>query len=141
MTAFATVQDITDLFRPLTEDEQTRAENLLDAVSGYLRQYAHKVHRDLDQMIAGDESGALAVTAKVVTVNIVARTLNTPVSGDLAPLSQYSQAGLGYTVSGTFVSGGRNIFIMKSELADLGLRAQRYGVIDFFGGDGECCTE
>lgn len=141
--AFATVQDVTDLFRALTADEQARTENLLPVVSDILRQYAHKVHKDLDDMIEADTSGALASTAKAVTVSIVARTLNTPVSGDIASLSQYSQSGLGYTVSGTFASGGRTIFIMKSELADLGLRRQRYGVIDFMkaGGDKPCCME
>jgi len=141
--AFATVQDVTDLFRALTADEQTRTENLLPVVSDILRQYAHKVHKDLDDMIEADTSGALASTAKAVTVSIVARTLNTPVTGDIASLSQYSQSGLGYTVSGTFASGGRTIFIMKSELADLGLRRQRYGAIDFMkaGGDKPCCME
>jgi len=108
--AFATVQDVTDLFRALTADEQTRTENLLPVVSDILRQYAHKVHKDLDDMIEADTSGALASTAKAVTVSIVARTLNTPVTGDIASLSQYSQSGLGYTVSGTFASGGRTIF-------------------------------
>ncbi|MBQ9031861.1 MAG: hypothetical protein IJ106_10480 [Parasporobacterium sp.] len=137
MAAFATIQDVTDLWRAMSADEQTRAENLLPVISDILRRYAHKVGKDLDEMIAADESGALATTAKAVVVNIVARTLNTPVSGDVAALSQYSQSGLGYTVSGTFVAGGRTIFIMKSDLADLGLRVQRYGVIDFMtaGGD------
>lgn len=135
MAAFATIQDLITLFRPLSPEEVDRAQALLDTVSDILRNYAHKVHKDLDEMIDADESGALATTAKAVTVNIVARTLNTPVAGDTAPLSQYSQSGLGYTVSGTFIAGGRTIFIMKAELADLGLRQQRYGIIDFMGGE------
>ena len=143
MTAYATVQDVINLWRPLTADEQTRADNLLPAISDILRQYAHKVGRDLDQMIEADTTGALATTATAVTVSVLARTLNTPTSGDLASLSQFSQSGLGYTVSGTFTSGGRNIFIMKNELADLGLRAQRYGALDMMGagGDEPCCME
>lgn len=141
MAAYATIQDVINLWRPLTADEQTRAENLLPVISDILRQYAHKVGKDLDQMIAADESGALATTATAVTVSVIARTMNTPTSGDLAPLSQFSQSGLGYTVSGTFASGGRTIFIMKNELADLGLRTQRYGAIDMMGvgGDEPCC--
>ena len=134
--AYATVQDAIDLWRPMSADEQTRAENLLPVISDILRQYAHKVGKDLDDMITADESGALATTAKAVVVSVLARTLNTPVSGDVASLSQYSQSGLGYTFSGTFASGGRAIFIMKSELADLGLRRQKFGCINMMpGGD------
>ena len=91
--AYATIQDVINLWRPLTADEQTRAENLLPVISDILRQYAHKVGKDLDQMIEADESGALATTAKSVTVSVLARTLNTPTSGDLASLSQFSQSG------------------------------------------------
>ena len=141
--AYATIQDVTDLWRPLTADEQTRAQNLLPVISSILRQYAHKVGKDLDQMIEADAAGALAATAKAVTVSVLARTMNTPTSGDLAALSQYSQSGLGYTVSGTFTSGGRAIFIMRSELADLGLRVQKYGALNMMGvgGDEPCCME
>ena len=136
MAAFATIQDMITLFRPLTPEEKTKAQAYLDVTSDYLRNYAHKVHKDLDLMIQEDGSGALGTTAMIVTVNIVARTLNTPVAGDgTAPLSQFSQSGLGYTVSGTFVAGGRMFYVMKADVADLGLRRQRYGVINFMGGD------
>ena len=131
--AFATVEDVIALFRPLSQNEMTRTSALLDVISARLRQEAHNVGRDLDQMIAADGTGALAVTAKSVTVDIVARTLMTPTSGDLGPLSQYSQTALGYTVSGTFVSGGSMIFIKKTELAALGLKRPRYGMIDLTG--------
>lgn len=127
-TPYATVQDVIDLFRPLDSDELERAEKLLPIVSDRLRMEAFNVGRDLDAMLEKNE--ALVNTAKSVTVDIVARTLNTPTTGALAPLSQYSQSGLGYTVSGTFVSGGGGIFIKKSELVALGIRRPRYGVID-----------
>lgn len=129
--AYATLQDVIDLFRPLSSDETERAEKLLPVISDRLRAEAYKVGRNLDQMIAGNE--ALTNTARSVTVDIVARTLNTPTKGELAPLSQYSQSGLGYTVSGTFVSGGGGIFIKKAELAILGIRRQRYGALDLMG--------
>ena len=140
--SYATIQDVTDLWRPLTADEQTRAGNLLPVISDILRQYAHKVGKDLDRMITADQTGALASTAKAVTVSVLARTMSTPTSGDIASLSQFSQSGLGYTVSGTLASGGRTIFIMRSELSDLGLRVQRYGALDLMGvgGDDPCCT-
>lgn len=134
MTAFATIQDVITLFRPLTPEETTRATALLDVVSSRLRQEAFNNRRNLDRMIAEDTTGSLADTARSVTVDIVARTLMTPTSGELGPLSQYSQSGQGYTFSGTFVSGGGGIFIKKSELEILGLKRPRYGMIDLMGG-------
>lgn len=133
MAAFATVQDVITLWRPLTPDEQTRAEALLDVVSARLRQEAIKSYKDLDQMIADDDTGSLAIVARSVTVDIVARSLSTPTTGDLAPLSQYSQSALGYTFSGTFLSGGGGIFIKKSELAALGIKRPKFGFLDMMG--------
>ena len=133
MTAFATVQDVITLWRPLTPDEQTRAAALLNVVSDRLRQESYNRNKDLDQMIEADTSGVLAETAKSVTVDMVARSLATPTTGDLAPLSQYSQSALGYTFSGTFLSGGGGIFIKKAELEALGILRPKYGVIDLMG--------
>lgn len=133
MAAFATVQDVITLWRPLTPDEQTRAEALLDVVSARLRQEAFKSYKDLDQMIEDDETGSLAIVAKSVTVDIVARSLSTPTTGDLAPLSQYSQSGLGYTFSGTFLSGGGGVYIKKAELAALGIKRPKFGFLDMMG--------
>lgn len=133
--AFATIQDMIALFRPLSAEETERAKSLLPVISDRLRIEARKTGRDLDQMIEADE--ILASVAKSVTVDITARTLNTPTTGDMAPLSQYSQSGLGYTVSGTFLSGGGGIFIKKSELSALGIHRQRIGVLNMMGGDEE----
>lgn len=138
MEAFATVQDMITLFRPLSQEEIPRAEALLGIVSSRLRQEAKKAGRDLDQMITADESGSLADVAKSVTVDVVGRTLMTPTSGDLGPLSQFTQSAMGYSFTGTMVSGGGGIFIKKAELAALGLRRPRYGMVDLMGGRNEC---
>ena len=68
---------------------------------------------------------------KSVTVDVVARTLMT--STDSEPLSQESQSALGYNWSGTYLVPGGGIFIKKSELARLGLKRQRRGVIELYG--------
>ena len=70
---------------------------------------------------------------KSVTVDIVARVLMTSTNAE--PMTQMSQSALGYTVSGTYLVPGGGLFIKKTELARLGLRRQRYGVIDFYGND------
>lgn len=130
MENFATVQDITDLWRPLkNSDETTRAESLLEVVSDSLREEAKKVGKDLDLMVA--ERPSYANVVKSVVVDIVARTLMT--STDQEPMTQTTESALGYSWSGSFLVPGGGLFIKKTELARLGLRKQRYGVIDFYG--------
>lgn len=128
---YATVQDVVTLFRPLQPDETQKAADLIPVVCARLRQEAERLGKNLDIMI-GDNAN-LAMVAKSVTVDIVARCLMTPTTG--APMSQYSESALGYSVSGTFLNPGGGLFIKKSELDALGLRRQKYGVIDFYGND------
>ena len=128
---FATAEDLTALWRPMSADEKTRAEALLPVVSDRLRLEAEKVGKDIDQMIA--DSISYKNVVKSVTVDIVARTLMTSTTQE--PMTQYSQSALGYTVSGTFLTPGGGLFIKRDELKALGLRKQRYGVIDFYGVD------
>ena len=131
MKPFATLEDVNSLWRPLTKGETERADKLLEIVSDSLRFEAKKVGKNLDAMI--EEDAVLNSVAKSVVVDVVGRTLMT--ATDQEPLSQESQSALGYTWSGTYLVPGGGLFIKKSELARLGLRRQRYGVIDFYGKD------
>jgi hypothetical protein len=126
---FATVQDIQNLWRPLTAAEQTRATSLIPVICSSLRTEAKKVGKDLDGMISADPD--LAEVAKSVVVDVVARTLMT--STNQEPMTQYSESALGYSVSGSFLVPGGGLFIKKSELARLGLRRQRIGVMEIYG--------
>lgn len=126
---YATVDDMSKLWRPLSAHEQERTEALLEVVSASLRAEAKKVGRDLDQMI--QKNADLAIVARSVTVDVVARTLMT--STNQEPMTQMSQSAGGYSTSGTFLVPGGGLFIKKSELARLGLRRQRKGVISFCG--------
>lgn len=129
MTPFATIEDLTNLWRPLNPEEQIRAEELLRVVSNRLRQEADRVGKDIDKMI--EEKGEVYEdVVKSVTVDIVARTLMT--STDQEPMTQFSQSALGYSVQGSFLNPGGGIFIKRDELKVLGLRRQRYGVIEFY---------
>lgn len=128
MTPFASIDDLTNLWRTLSQDEENRAEALLKVVSNRLRQEADNVGKDLDEMI--DESQIYKDVVKSVTVDIVARTLMTSTTQE--PMTQYSESALGYSVSGTFLTPGGGLFIKRDELKALGLRKQRYGVIDFY---------
>lgn len=125
---FATVDDIIHLWRPLSEPETRRAEQLLPVVSSSLRYEAQKVNKNLDKMI--EENELLKDIAKSVAVDVVARTLLTSTTAE--PMVQTSESALGYSFSGTYLVPGGGLFIKNSELARLGLKRQKYGGIELY---------
>ncbi len=128
MSNFATIQDMAALWRPLTSAEEERAGELLTVVSDLLRDSAKRVGKDLDQMIEDEE--ITSSTAKSVTVDIVARALMTSTEGE--PLTQSTESALGYSFTGTYLVPGGGLFIKRDELARLGLKRQRMGVVDLW---------
>lgn len=122
---FATVDDISTLWRPLTADEQTRANALLPLVSDEIRVIGKRVNKDVDAMIAADETYGSVV--KIVTVDVVARILRQSTEGDA--MTQESQSGLGYSWSGSYAVPGGGIAnsIMVNDLKKLGLIRQQIG--------------
>ena len=129
MTTFATVEDLETLWRSLKFDERKKAEALLSIVSDSLREEAKKVSKDLDKMV--DESPSYSSVVKSVTVDVVARTLMT--STDQEPMTQMAESAMGYSFSGSYLVPGGGLFIKDSELKRLGLKKQRYGVIELYG--------
>lgn len=129
--AFATVEDIQNLWRPLTADEQQRAEYLLPLVSDELRVLASNVNIDLDARAADDS--AYASVLKIVTVDVVVRVLRQSTEGDA--MTQESQSALGYTWSGTYAVAGGGIAnaILKNDLKKLGIMRQQMGVVKIWG--------
>jgi len=124
--AFATVEDISTLWRPLTADEQTRAAALLPLISDALRNEATKVGKDLDQMA---EEETFANVVKLVTVDVAVRVLRQNTSGEA--MTQETQAAGGYSWSGTYAVPGGGIAnaILYTDLKRLGLQRQQYGSI------------
>lgn len=129
--AYATIDDLTSLWRPMTPEETARAKKLIPLVEASLRAEAAKVGKCLDYMLI--QVPDLAEVAKSVVVDVVARTLMTATNRE--PMSQFTESAGGYSASGTFLVPGGGLFIKKSELARLGLRRQRYGVINFYDND------
>ena len=125
---FATITDVQTLFRALTADEQTRVNALLPIVSNELRYRATLVGRDLDLMIM--DNPWLEDVAKEVTVSAVSRILRQSTTGEA--MAQESQAGLGYSWSGTYAvpGGGIGNAILPSDLKRLGLKRPRIGIYD-----------
>lgn len=134
MEPFASVDDVINLWRKLTQDEIKRAEALLPVISDSLREEAKKVGKDLDEMKS--ESATFENVLKSVTVDVLARTLLT--STDKEPMIQESQSALGYSYSGTYLIPGGGLFIKKTELSRLGLRKQKYGGIELYDKGDNC---
>lgn len=130
MADFATIDDVNTIWRQLKSDEVKRAKMLLSIVSDSLREEADKVGKNLDRMIE-EKPLYFKNVVKSVTVDIVARTLMT--STDQEPMTQTTESALGYSFSGSYLIPGGGLFIKNSELSRLGLKKQRYGVIDFYG--------
>ena len=128
MEPFASVDDVINLWRKLTQDEIKRADALLPVISDSLREEAKKVGKDLDEMKL--ESATFESVLKSVTVDVLARTLLT--STDKEPMIQESQSARGYSYSGTYLIPGGGLFIKKTELSRLGLRKQKYGGIELY---------
>lgn len=137
MVKYATVTDIANMFRPLTSEEQTRANYLIDAVCSEIRLKAKAQGKDFDAMVAADED--LAEVAKAVTVDTVGRVLNQSTTSEA--FSQTTESALGYSVTGTYLVPGGGTLLLNRDLKRLGLLRQRVGEIDIWGVRALCSGE
>ena len=139
LTPYATVEDIITLWKPLTEEEREKAQALIPIISAELRYQADLVGKDLDAMIQAKPY--LMAVAKEVVVSAISRVLRQSTTGEV--MTQDSQAGLGYSWSGTYAipGGGIGNAIFPSDLKRLGLKRQRYGTIEFYGTWRHCCCD
>ncbi len=122
---FATVDDISTLWRQLTAEEQTRAEALLPLVSDEIRVLGRNAGKDIDAEIESDSTYGSVV--KIVTVDVVARILRQSTQGDA--MTQEAQSALGYSWSGSYAVPGGGIAnsILRNDLKKLGLLKQQIG--------------
>lgn len=129
MSNFATVDDLIQRWRPLTADEIAQADTLLADVSNAIRVYAYDHSSDIDQMI--EDLPARGELAKAITCDVVRREMQS-LADEGPAMSQMSQAALGYSVSGTFLSPGGGLFIKNAELKMLGLLKQKAKGVDVY---------
>ena len=130
MSDFATISDVVAISGTnYSAAEQERIQTLLPLVCDTLRFEANKVGKDLDAMA---ENATYASVLKLVTCDVVIRAMRQSQTGD--PMSQESQSANGYSWSGTYAipGGGIAVSIMNNDLKRLGLRRQKYGVIDLY---------
>ena len=129
MGALATIEDVLTL-TTLTSEQMDKAEKLLEVVSDRLRFEAEKVGKNLDDMISDSEVYAKVVAS--VIAGIVERTVKLAGNANMIA-SQYSESALGYSYSATVPNAGESLYIKNSELKALGLKRQKYGVLEFYG--------
>lgn len=126
MSDYATVQDVINLKRALTNEEQTRAGYLIPVISNLIRAEAMRTGRDYDQMIEG--MPVLADVAKSVVCDVVIRELNTP--GNQLPVASYSEAAGGVSQSYSLPNSSGAIKLWPSDLKALGLRVQKIDALN-----------
>ena len=134
MSAFATVEDVIAISgATYTEEQQARIETLLPLVSDLIRTEGARAGTDLDALVESD--AAYASVVKLVTCDVVARALRQSASGE--PMSQESQSALGYSWSGTYAipGGGVAMSLMNNERKMLGLKRQRFSVVELWQAD------
>lgn len=135
MTAFVTLEEVLEITgKDYSAVDQGRIVALLPLVSDALRYEAEKAGKNMDKMI--DASEAYASIVKLVTVDIVVRAMRQSIDGD--PMTQESQAAIGYSWSGTYAipGGGVASAIMKNDLKRLGLKRQKITFIDMCAREG-----
>lgn len=127
---YATVDDLEIYWRALTEAETTKAEALISDVSSKIRLKAKSKGIDFDERFNSDSD--LANVTKSVVCKCVANAIKV---SDALPLSQFSEAVGGYTISGTYASNsaGGGIILTKNDWKELGLGGQKYGGLDIYG--------
>ena len=136
MSSFATLADVQAITgKTFTQTEGERITTLLGLVSNALLWEAEKVGKDLESMMI--DSASYASVVKLVTVDVTMRAYRQNLDGE--PVSQESQSALGYTWSGTYAVPGGGVAgaIMRNDLKRLGLRRQRYGVMEIWDGSTE----
>src|SRR5699024_1464008 len=110
MEDFALVSDLTEQWRELKKGEPERAEVVLRVVSNSLRVEAQKIAKYLDQMV--EPYPVYADVVKSVTVDVVATTSMPSTHSE--PMTQVSEAALGYSWQCSFLTPGGGLFIKNS---------------------------
>ena len=123
--ALATVEEYESIYSVhLSDTEKERVETLLTYASALLRTEASNRGYNLDMILLKDE--AKKYVAKMVVLASVKRAMHTNEVTE-APLEQFSQSAMGYTVSGTYLNPGDDIYFLNNELKRLGITKKSQG--------------
>lgn len=122
ITAFATVDDLEARWRPLTEDEQERAETLLLDASVYIM-----VQLDAAGISYTNPTELMEDALTAVTCSVVRRAMDQPQG--YTGITQYTQSAVGYSESMSYSNPNGDLYLTKAEKKALGLGSGVYGSI------------
>lgn len=128
---FATVDDFLGLTgKTLTSEEMERVRKILPAVSDIIRTEGLAAGVDVDAKT--EASAVYANVVKTITVDVTARVLRQSQDGE--PMSQESQAGFGYSWSGSYAipGGGIAMSLMNNEKKILGFKRQKIAGVNLW---------
>lgn len=128
MTSYATIDDVIALRGAVSAEAATRLPKILEICSAELRLIAKNHGLNLDEMVE-DEDLAMAVKKGVCDASV--NYYNATESNDPI-MTQFSQSAGGYSISGTLANAGGAFYFPKKFLRDIGLAAQKVGVIEVF---------
>ena len=123
--AFADVSDLEARWRELTDDEQARANVLLEDASAMLAAY----------VTVDDSDEQQAALLKIVTCNMVQRRM--VASDDAFDVTQQSVTAGPYTQSNTFSNPSGGMYISKAEKRLLGISGTGKGRTIMYGMAGD----
>jgi hypothetical protein len=124
MAAFASVSDLTARWRPLTSDELTRAETLLDDAASLIRVEVP----DVDARLADLEAPLDPNLPVMVSCSMVRRAMTAP---DMTGITSQSETVGSFTQQIAWANPSGDLYLTKKERALLGgAAAQRAFVVD-----------
>ena len=124
--AYADVSDLEVRWRTLTDDEQARAEALLDDASAMLDAYMTVDEADKKQM----------QLLKIVTCNMVERAMSA--GGDMYGVTQQSMTAVGFSQQLSYANPTGDLYITKAEKRMLGISGTGKGRTIMYGMVGDC---
>ena len=117
LTPFATVEELQDYWKELSDAEEPRAEVLLMLASNRLRLTAEGSSIDIDAKAEASE--AYKTTLRWVVMEAVKRAMQTGV--DMPSVESYQQTAGPYSENYKYVNPTGDLFFRKAELTSLGL--------------------
>lgn len=133
MTTYVTIEDLTKLGKSLTAAQSEVAKNLIEIASAKLRTIALKYGKNIDEMIADEDTGEdFAIVVKSVVSQAVLRAM-TSIEDTVPAATQVTQSGLGYSASMTYLNAGQSLYFLRNELKELGILRQTYGGLGVYG--------
>jgi hypothetical protein len=114
---FATVDDLSAFWRPITDPETDRANTLLLLASNRLRQIASDLGIDLDAKV--DASEIYKANVQWVVMEAVKRAMLTPV--DAPPANSVQQTAGPYSENIVYTNPSGDLWFKKAELTAISL--------------------